>query len=55
MVSRDTRSRKLRRPGVSGDLAPGSRISWLFEVADSHRPHLLQIADDLADRLSPFA
>ena len=24
-------------------------------VAESHRPHLLQIADDLADRLSPFA
>ena len=27
----------------------------LSRVADSHRPHLLQIADDLADRLSPFA
>ena len=27
----------------------------LSRVADSHRPHLLQIADDLAGRLSPFA
>ena len=27
----------------------------LTPIADSHRPHLLQIADDLASQLSPFA
>ena len=27
----------------------------LSPIADSHRPHLLQIADDLASRMSPFA
>jgi hypothetical protein len=27
----------------------------LSPIADSHRPHLLQITDDLASQLSPFA
>jgi hypothetical protein len=27
----------------------------LSPIADSYRPHLLQIADDLASQLSPFA
>ena len=27
----------------------------LSPIADSHRPHLLQIADDLADQMSSFA
>jgi hypothetical protein len=27
----------------------------LSRLADSHRPHLLLIADDLADQLTPFA